>query len=327
MFNENSIPRGPFRTELRRREWLKVAGGMMLAPSLLGAAAEDWKAKAKQNLRLAVTSNTFAGLALEQAAAKIKELGFGGVLTDFAFADVRFDPLQPDWQALKSIRAAFDRHGIGIVGLMGYTNIVDPDAERRKRGDAKLEFLIANWKRLGCPQVSTETGTLNTKSEWLESPENATEAAYQQCRAALERLARQAEQTGAILSIEAYWRNVIGSIDRAERLFRDVKSPALKLVMDPCNYFRKEDLPNMQAMLEDMFKRLGSQVAIAHAKDVKAAPDGTDLPAAGLGVLDYPLYLRLLAQLDRPLDLVVEHVTAADVPRARDYVLAQMEKV
>ena len=83
----------------------------------------------------------------------------------------------------------------------------------------------------------------------------------------------------------------------------------------------------MQPMLEDMFRRLGSRIAVAHAKDVKAAEKGTDLPASGLGVLDYPLYLRLLAQLDRPLDLIVEHVTLPDVPRARDYVLAQLEKV
>jgi hypothetical protein len=34
-----------------------------------------------------------------------------------------------------------------------------------------------------------------------------------------------------------------------------------------------------------------------------------------------------LAQLDRPIDLVIEHVALADVPRACDYVRAQMEKI
>jgi hypothetical protein len=37
--------------------------------------------------------------------------------------------------------------------------------------------------------------------------------------------------------------------------------------------------------------------------DVKAAADGTDLPASGKGVLDYPLFLRLLAGLNRELYL------------------------
>ena len=97
--------------------------------------------------------------------------------------------------------------------------------------------------------------------------------------------------------------------------------------MDPCNYFRPEELPQMQPMLEDMFRRLGDRIVIAHAKDVKAAPSGTDLPAAGLGVLDYPLFLRLLAKLNRPLDLVIEHLTLPDVPRARDFVKGHLAKV
>jgi hypothetical protein len=41
-------------------------------------------------------------------------------------------------------------------------------------------------------------------------------------------------------------------------------------------------------------------------------------------VLDYPLYLRLLAGLDRGMYLTIEHLTLKDVVRARDYVLSHM---
>jgi sugar phosphate isomerase/epimerase len=188
-----------------------------------------------------------------------------------------------------------------------------------------MRVLIENWKQFGCPIVSTETGTFNDKSEWLESPENLTENGYQTCRAALVKLARAAGKTGAVLSIEPYWRNVIDSIPRAQRILRDV--PELKLVMDPCNYFRKEDLSRMDPMLEEMFRALGRQIVLAHAKDVKAAAEGTDLPASGQGVLDYPLFLRLLARLNRDLYLIIEHLTLEDVPRARDYVLSQFDRI
>jgi sugar phosphate isomerase/epimerase len=264
---------------------------------------------------------------LDEAARQIKADGFTGVVTNFTFADVRFDPLEPDWAAARTITKALERNGIEVVGLYGYYNVVDPDPKRRKLGEARMETLLSQWKRLGYPLVSTETGTFNSQSEWLDAPENFTEEGYQQCRAVLARHARTAEKHGAVLTIEPYWRNVIGSIDRAERLFRDVPSPALRLVMDPCNYFRKEDLPRMEPMLEAMFRRLGERIAIAHAKDVKASPEGTDLPASGRGVLDYPLFLRLLAQLDRPLYLVVEHLTRGDVARARDFVREQFERI
>ena len=97
--------------------------------------------------------------------------------------------------------------------------------------------------------------------------------------------------------------------------------------MDPCNYFRKEDLPRMRPMLEAMFQRLGDRIVIAHAKDVKASAEREDLPAAGLGVLDYPLFLRLLARLDRPLPLVIEHLSRPDVARAKNFVLGNFEQI
>jgi sugar phosphate isomerase/epimerase len=60
---------------------------------------------------------------------------------------------------------------------------------------------------------------------------------------------------------------------------------------------------------------------------VKPSATGTDLPASGRGVLDYPLFLRLLLDLDREMPLLIEHVGWQDVPRARDYVLAALKKV
>ena len=313
---------------LSRRHFLgTAASGSMLLAGGLAAAAPDWRAKAKENLRLGIYSGVYSKLPLEEAAARIRADGFRSVLTNYAFADVRFDPLAPDWAAAAKITSSFDRHGIEIAAIFGYVNLVDPVPERRKRGDARLEALLTNWKRLGCRNVSTETGSFNPKSPWLGSPENATEQGYLRCRAALEKWAKAAEKAGAVLSIEPYWRNVIDSIDRADRLFSEVQSPALKLVMDPNNYFRKEDLPKMQPMLKEMFQRLGSRIAVAHAKDVKASPDGTELPASGRGVLDYPLYLRLLAELDRPVDLILEHLTLDDMPRARDYVLRQFDEI
>jgi sugar phosphate isomerase/epimerase len=314
---------------LSRRDCLRLTGALALAAPLTGWAADNLRAKAKKNIKLAIFTGVYAGLPLEEAAKKIKADGFSGVVLEGTFADVRFDYLAPDWEAANKITSCLEHNGIKVVGLYGYYNVVAPNPEIRKRGEQRIQFLIENWRRLGSNNISTETGSLNPNSEWDDSPENATETAYQQCRASLEKFARLAEKTGAVISIEPYWKNVIGSVERAERLFHDVQSPALKLVMDPCNYFRKADLAQMQAMLKDIFQRVGKQTVLAHAKDVKGAADAddTELPASGKGVLDYPLYLRLLAQLDREIYLAIEHLTLPEVPAARDYVLAQFERV
>ncbi|MEI6393766.1 MAG: sugar phosphate isomerase/epimerase [Verrucomicrobiota bacterium] len=312
-------------TTLNRRDWLKITGAAAFGFPLISHAAPDLRAKARKNLKLGIFTGVYASLPLEEAARRIAADGFHGVVLEYGFADIRFDPWAPDWDKARQITRTLAKHDLKIAGLFGYYNVVDPDLARRQRGEQRMQVLIENWKQFGCPIISTETGTLNEKSEWLESPENATEKGYQACRAALEKLTKAAKKHGAIISIEPYWRNMIDSIARTDRVLRDV--PGLKLVMDPCNYFRKEELSSMDPMLEKMFRLLGRQIVLAHAKDVKASADGTDLPASGQGVLDYPLFLRLLAGLNREIYLTIEHLTLEDVPRARDYVLSQFDKI
>ena len=310
-----------------RRPWLKSAAALAVGAVATPAMATHLRTKARKNFRLGINAGVYSQLPLADAAARIKADGFRSVLMNYRFADVQFDPLKPDWEAARKIVDTLQKHEITIGAIYGYYNVIDPVPQRRAQGEARMEFFLTHWKRLGCPIVSTETGTFNAESQWLDAPENETEQGYQKCRAALERWARLAEKTGAVLTIEVYWRNVIGSIERAERLLQEVKSPALKLVMDPANYFREEDLVQMKPMLKEMFRRLGPQIAVAHAKDVKSAPGGPEHPAAGLGQLDYPVYLRLLAELDRPLDVIFEHVKIDDVPRARDFVLGHINKL
>lgn len=321
--------RGPAGALIDRRTWLCAASASLVASQLPGsipsvAAAENaaLQEKARKNIKLGVDTQPYSEFPVAEAARRIAEDGFTGVLMRYAFADVRFDPLAPDWQAVDLIVRTFEQRGIEIAAIHGYVNVIDPVPERRARGQARLACLLENWKRLGCANVSTETGTLSTVSDWADAPENATEDAYAQCRTALEQLARQGEKYEAVVSIEPYWRHVINSIDRTERILRDIQSPALRLVMDPCNYPREEELPQLRSMLDDMFRRVGEYVIIAHAKDV-GPPDGGDGPnlsAAGRGVLDYPQYLGLLAGLDRPIYLAVEYAPLDDVPRARDVV-------
>ncbi len=312
-------------TTLNRRQWLKLTGVAAIGLPFISHAAPDLRAKAKKNLKLGVFTGLYASLPLEEAARRIAADGFHCVVLESGFADVRFDPWAPDWGMAQQIVRTLANSNLKVAGLFAYYNIVDPDATRRQRGEKRMQVLMENWKLLGSPVLSTETGTLNAKSEWLESPENASEQGYQDCRAALDKLTQAAKKHGATISIEPYWRNVIDSIDRADRIMRDV--PGLKLVMDPCNYYRKDDLSRMDPMLKEMFRRLGRKIVLAHAKDVKASADGTDLPASGRGVLDYPLFLRLLAGLNREIDLIIEHLTLDDMPRARDYVLSQFDQI
>ena len=79
--------------------------------------------------------------------------------------------------------------------------------------------------------------------------------------------------------------------------------------------------------------------SIAHAKDCKKTDvviekfgDGAaehnsfrgagsvELPAAGLGSLNYLLYVELLAKNHPNIPLIIEHVDESDIPRAKNFV-------
>lgn len=314
-------------SRMTRRDCLKIAGAAALGAWNISAEASHLKTKAKKNFRLGVFGHVYRTLPLDEATARMKSDGFRSVITNFIFPDVRFDPLKPDWEAVKKIRGSLDRQELAVAGLYGYYNVVAPDPEVRRKGRERMEFLLANWKQFGSPHVITETGTYTTKADVGDSPKNASEEGYQDLKQEVVSLVKLAETSGAIINIETSHRQVIGTIDRAERLLKDIPSPALKITLDPANFFRPQDLPNTKPMLQEMFRRLGPQIVMAHAKDVRANGDKLEYPPAGQGLIDYPTFLGSLASLDRPMDLVLEYLKPEDVLGTVAYLRGVMDKL
>jgi hypothetical protein len=110
----------------------------------LPAEAKHLWTKAKKNFRLGIFTHPYRKLPLEKAVAQIKADGFRSVVTDFCFADVRFNAAQPDWDALKKVRDCLDRNGLAVAGLYGYYNVVAPDLTLRRKGRERMEFITPN---------------------------------------------------------------------------------------------------------------------------------------------------------------------------------------
>ena len=132
---------------LNRRNWLKLTGAAALGFPLISNAAPDLRAKAKKNLKLGIFTGVYASLPLEEAARRIEADGFHGVVLEYGFADIRFDPWAPDWDKARQITRTLAKHNLKIAGLFGYYNVVDPDLARRKRGEQRMQVLIENWRR------------------------------------------------------------------------------------------------------------------------------------------------------------------------------------
>ena len=116
--------------------------------------------------------------------------------------------------------------------------------------------------------------------------------------------------------------------EKASRLIAEVGSPALRVVMDPANYFHLEMLPRMEAVLRDVFRHVGGHIALAHAKDVVPPPPGGEeclRPAAGTGVLDYSVYLSLLRDHGYAGGLILHSLTEAQLPASLGFLRRGIE--
>jgi sugar phosphate isomerase/epimerase len=278
---------------------------------------------------------------LVEQARRIRALGFNTVQLDFNIKGMDFaTPDAVTRDKARHVQSVFRDHDLPICCLAVPTNLVHPDRAKRRELLDLLKAFIRRAREFGSPYVVSETGTFNTASDWVSHPRNKTEEGFEDCRNVIAELARVAHDHGAVFVIETYVNNVIGSVEETVRLFAEVDHPGLGLLMDPTNYFEAHNIDRMDAVLKQIFDTLGNRILIAHAKDVKrsgedksekhadidAAEGHTfrgvgeiELPAPGLGVLNYDYYLRRLAAKHPNIPIIIEHLDEGDVPRAKRF--------
>ncbi len=280
---------------------------------------------------------------LEETAQKIRALGFNTVQLDMHFKDIDLSAGQITKDKCVRIRETFRDHNLPISCISGYTNIIHPDKAERERRVGYLKEIIRYAQYLGTPYVISETGTFNTESDWVHHPKNKTEEGFEECRKVIADLSQHAYDHGAVFLLETYVNNVVGSVEETVKMFAQVDHPGLGLLMDPTNYFESHNIDRMDEILNQVFDTLSDKIKIAHAKDVKRSGDDKtekhadigdaealeshtfrgvgeiELPAPGLGSLNYDLYLQRLFRKHPNIPIIIEHLDESDVPRAKTF--------
>ncbi len=296
--------------------------------------------------------NGYYPYTLEESIKRIKEAGFNCVQLDLSFKDMDLEdpntlPEKLTVEKAHKIRDAFRNANIEIVAISAYTNLVSPDLAKREKNIAYVKTLLKFARDLGSPYVISETGTYDTESDWVYHEKNSTEEAVQEITEVIKDLAEFAYEHDAVFLVENYVNNIVGSVDQVLRLFRDVDHPGLGLLLDPTNFFTGKNIDDVDNELYRIFNELEDKVKIAHAKDIKLAEDkrekhaaidaveshtfrgagDVELPAAGLGVLNYELYLKLLSKKHPNIPIIIEHLDEEDIPRAKRFLDEKLLKV
>ena len=278
--------------------------------------------------------------ALEETAKRIRAIGFNTVQLDVNFKGIDLSTKEITKQKCNNIRDTFRRYNLPVCCISGYTNLVHPNPDKRATNLTHLKKLIEFAHELGSPYVISESGTFDEESDWVHHPKNKTEEGYDDCRNVIAGLVDFARDHGVTFLVETYVNNVIGSIEETLRLFADIDDSHLGLLMDPTNYFEEHNIDQVDKTLNQIFNALSGKVKISHAKDVKRAATAQgvqmanidaseahalrgvgmiELPAPGLGSLNYDLYLQRLGKDHPNIPIIIEHLDESDVPRAKQF--------
>jgi sugar phosphate isomerase/epimerase len=242
---------------------------------------------------LGLLSPEFPSDSLSANLDAIAATGAVSVQFDLVSAVAHTFPTELSEATIETIKAAFSERQLTLAALSGTYNMIDPDPQARELGAKGLNRVIALAPKLGAQVVTLCTGSRDPSSMWQKHPDNDTPEAWADLLVQMEEAVRVAEGFGVTLGVEPEVGNTINSVRKARRLLDEVSSPQLKIVMDGANIFQRGQLPHMRKVLDEAFELLGSDITLAHAKDLDQDGEAGHV-AAGRGRLDYPYYLELL---------------------------------
>jgi sugar phosphate isomerase/epimerase len=193
------------------------------------------------------------------------------------------------------VARAAEARGLTMAAVSGTFNMAHPDESYRAGGLRRLGVLAEACVRMGTGAITLCTGSRDCENMWRRHPDNDSETAWDTLRLTTREAVRVAEAYEVTLAFEPEVANVVDSAARARRLLDEFRGAPLKVVIDPANLFHSGELPRMREVLEEAFYLIGSDIVLAHAKDLSRDSEAGHQPA-GQGLLDYDLYLSLLRE-------------------------------
>jgi len=263
-------------------------------------------------MQIGIFAKTFAAQGARASLNAVRDAGY--TVAQFNLA-VLGGPSMPETispATCAETAAASAEAGVALAAVSGTYNMIHPDQAKRDAGFARLATMIRAAPLMGTRLVSLCTGTRHATDQWAHHPDNARPDAWRDLMAEMERATSVAEEHGVDLGVEPELANVVSSAALARRLIDELKSPRVKIILDPANLFETAPVAEARSIIAEAVDLLADRIAMAHAKDRRA--DG-GFAAAGSGVIDFPHFVGRLraAGFDGPL--VTHGLSEAEAPK------------
>ena len=267
-------------------------------------------------MQLGIFAKTFTAHGAAPVLNAVRNAGYQTAQFNLACVGLPSMPDEISGSIVSEIATASLSCGVSIAAISGTYNMAHPDPVIRADGLRRLAVIISNAKAMGTSLVTLCTGTRDVKDQWRFHKDNATREAWHDMCVEIAKALEIAEVHGVDLGIEPELANVVSSAASAKQLIDEMKSPRLKIVLDPANLFEIETKRNCREIIAHAVGLLGGHIAMAHAKDRN--PLG-EFVAAGTGVVDFQNFVGCLKQVGFDGSLVIHGLSEAEAPAVANF--------
>jgi len=251
------------------------------------------------------------GISITETVKRIKDMGFSAG-NSYSSISRRNPWLTASETEIRELKDACVEYDVLYFDVHTVPYLIHPDLAERERHIAYVVEQCEAAERVGCPMVTTHTGTKSTESPVAPHPDNWTMAAWRDSVASLKEVIRRTEGMKVKLGIEAVNMTASNNPRAQKRIMEDVGSDRLKILLDPINMISLRNYFRTTELINECFDLLGEDIIACHAKDTYIIPNKMSAyiteVAAGEGLLDYELYLARLSRMEWPRPLLIEHL-------------------
>ena len=268
-------------------------------------------------LNLGIFAKTYNHLeTVESIFNAISKHGINGVHYNMICSGLSELPTEVSTEIIHQVRLNLEKHHLSLVGLSATFNMIDVNLEKRAEGFIALEAIAKAAKAIGTDFVSLCTGTRHS-DKWTWHPDNNSKAAWKELLISMEKAIEIAEVYGITLGIEPETGNIVNKAVAAKKLIDEMRSPRLRVILDPANLFEHA---NSQQQIRDLISEsldlLHDRIEVAHAKD--RSLEGLIKPA-GKGAVDFQYFTDLLKKSEFTGPLIMHGLAYQDVEAASNH--------
>lgn len=241
-----------------------------------------------------------------ELAREHRRLGYSAALCPRAKAD--------DAARVSEIEKAFAAEDVVIAEVGAWTNMLDPDAARRR---ANMEYVA---ERLALADAVGARCCVNIAGTFAAGrgphPDDLSQKYFDGTVENCRKLLDDVKPKRTKLAIEMMSWCLPDGPDAYLKLLKAVDRQGLGVHLDPCNGINSAARYYHNAeFIAECVQKLGPWIVSCHAKDLDMLPESNIhlmevIP--GRGKVDYRAYLGGLSQLGRAVPLILEHLKTAE---------------